>query len=1840
MKNKNFLKKFAAVALGFVMTLGVGAAGYSASASETHAVTQKYTVSFSAAPSGAQTGTNNMTFENVTWSVDIGYTGSSNGWQLSSNNSKSNATFTTTAFSEYKIHTVSVGWYTNSKKYVTWAATVGETTLSEKLGNGSGTGSGTKNFDFSSTKPSGTITIAASSATGGYSLKSISVEYEETASSKTLTSISVSGTPNKTSYRLGSAFDPAGLVATGHYDDNTTSDITGIVEWNCTPSTFTSASTTSVSVVASYENISSSAYTVNGLTIKEVPTKPTDFTELIISSGDGSISDANFKYDGDTSEGISGIKGGTGKAPAWDATVSVPTGANKLVIYTAGWASGTTTVSIDEDYTTTNEITLPNESGMSNNSPFTLSEESQYADSYRQEFDLVNITSTTTITISFTDRAGLWYAGYKLGNVKTLKSIAVTTQPTKVNYNAGESFSTAGMVVEATYGNSQGADTTEAITNYTCSPSGELTSSVNQITISYTENSVTKTATVNIDVTSFKKLEYINNTKEEFKAGDTFDYDGSLREVYAHSSKADTYVDVASGYKFYIDDTEVTKSTVLEYGLYDVVVKYNNHSTDSYPIIVDYADPTGISMPSEYELGPGDSVNLSSATTVLPDGYAEKDITWFIDVTDGDLTTDNYSFNDENGTVSIVSDNKVAGELTVTAICTKDENISAECVITVLADTAPVVIAVGVTGTSTAGTQYVHKPLDMSGLTIVGYRDKDGNIEIPSDSPAVTYNPLEVGVHPSGKYTDPITGTEFTFTVTQINPVADSLASIAFANSAALSKTSYIAGEDWSSAGLSIVGTMASTDAAPASMLTGVAYSFNPAKPTAGTTSVEVTASLSGVADVKQSFTVSVAALQLESIEYISGPTKSEYILGETFNPEGLVIKGHYNLSSEDGNLDPSEYTLSEPDMYSLSPAGGTVVTVTSKENALKTCQFTITVNKKTVTPGGTTWNRVNNVSELKAGDVYTFGCANSERVALPMSGQKYLQTSTDGTNASFSNGVLTPNTNVEPVELTLGGSSGAWTFTSSEGTIGATAAKALSVTEGTTTWEISISEGSVSITSTQSGYGTIKYNTSSPRFLNYASGQASIELYHKVTTQGSSAELIRLESAVCNKTGIIPVGTTLEKSDFTVTGLYNDATTKTLAATDFEASGLTLNNVGDNVVTISATGLGSINVHVTAVQATKYEFKLMNGSSQYGETIQAIEGQTIDLPTLTEDGKTFNGWSDGTATYTSSYSMPAHDVTLNADWTVNHYTVTYSANGGTGTAPTDSNSYVYDNEVTVLSAEGLSKQYCTFGGWSDGNGHIYKAGDTFKITENVTLTADWSYIDIEITFDKNGGTGTNPQKVTMHQGSDYTNVKDPTDDFKAGHPFGTHFAGWNTQADGLGTHYDVGSTISNIMSDIKLYAEWKVDDIPVGGDADDVNLVDYFDNYPISSAGEIKGPYNLGNSSATFAKNDGGTAPKFYHDTSKPTQAGARLYAKNTMTISSSLTIIKIELSFASGEDNNTISVNGGEYASGVWEGEATSVVFTIGGSSGNRRINNIKITYTGGRSMPTDYTIAENLSGLGGDAPINVGSGITAENIGKYGEITKAEPVEFKAPEGKVITYADIFLLYDAGYSVLYSNDYGETYDYKPFDNKTRATRADEPSNPDLKETNAVKFTLNEEDKDIIKGFKVTAAFATNSDMSVDYDWEKAGNNYTIDITKACVRFSIDVDDSFEEYIGNDRYEVGFAISRNEHVIDSTGSIVSNASIQYYSKDYMPANNEFGLKINTKLQLNETYYVVLFVYDTVSEEYIEISKEKAASFKDVFNAYFTEEVVDGLNAQEKAVYDELYSRLYPSAQ
>lgn len=104
-----------------------------------------------------------------------------------------------------------------------------------------------------------------------------------------------------------------------------------------------------------------------------------------------------------------------------------------------------------------------------------------------------------------------------------LTGIAIASAPTKTDYVAGETFDPSGMIITASYSKGVG----KVITDYTCSPSGALTTETTVITISYIENGVTVTATQAI---------IVSEPKISLTVG------GSMSSSYAYATVAGTKI--------------------------------------------------------------------------------------------------------------------------------------------------------------------------------------------------------------------------------------------------------------------------------------------------------------------------------------------------------------------------------------------------------------------------------------------------------------------------------------------------------------------------------------------------------------------------------------------------------------------------------------------------------------------------------------------------------------------------------------------------------------------------------------------------------------------------------------------------------------------------------------------------------------------------------------------------------------------------------------------------------------------------------------------------------------------------------------------------------------------------------------------------------------------------------------------------------------------------------------------------------------------------------------------------------------------------------------------------
>lgn len=123
------------------------------------------------------------------------------------------------------------------------------------------------------------------------------------------------------------------------------------------------------------------------------------------------------------------------------------------------------------------------------------------------------------------------------------------------------------------------------------------------------------------------------------------------------------------------------------------------------------------------------------------------------------------------------------------------------------------------------------------------------------------------------------------------------------------------------------------------------------------------------------------------------------------------------------------------------------------------------------------------------------------------------------------------------------------------------------------------------------------------------------------------------------------------------------------------------------------------------------------------------------DRSALSRSGQAFDGWSTetdgGGATLQPGATLVVgtNSVTLYARW-VPVYTVTYDANGGSGSVPIDADAYRTGATTNVASAAGLSRSPATFRTWTtarDGSGTAYAPGVPLTLIDgDVTLYAQW----------------------------------------------------------------------------------------------------------------------------------------------------------------------------------------------------------------------------------------------------------------------------------------------------------------------------------------------------------------------------------------------------------------------------------------------------------------------------------------------------------------------------------
>lgn len=153
------------------------------------------------------------------------------------------------------------------------------------------------------------------------------------------------------------------------------------------------------------------------------------------------------------------------------------------------------------------------------------------------------------------------------------------------------------------------------------------------------------------------------------------------------------------------------------------------------------------------------------------------------------------------------------------------------------------------------------------------------------------------------------------------------------------------------------------------------------------------------------------------------------------------------------------------------------------------------------------------------------------------------------------------------------------------------------------------------------------------------------------------------------------------------------------------------------------------------------------NGGIGNISSIHVKKGEQISLPANQFERAyyTFKGWStsrdgSGVAYKPATVMKIIADVTFYAQWEKNKVTVSFNANGGSGTMDSIS---VDQSETVTLPQNEFTKIGYVFKEWNttqDGSGVAYQNGQATEVYEDLSLYAMWSVKTYTITYDLNGG--------------------------------------------------------------------------------------------------------------------------------------------------------------------------------------------------------------------------------------------------------------------------------------------------------------------------------------------------------------------------------------------------------------------------------------------------------------------------------------------------------------------
>ena len=216
---------------------------------------------------------------------------------------------------------------------------------------------------------------------------------------------------------------------------------------------------------------------------------------------------------------------------------------------------------------------------------------------------------------------------------------------------------------------------------------------------------------------------------------------------------------------------------------------------------------------------------------------------------------------------------------------------------------------------------------------------------------------------------------------------------------------------------------------------------------------------------------------------------------------------------------------------------------------------------------------------------------------------------------------------------------------------------------------------------------------------------------------------------------------------------------------------------------------------------------------------------------------------------------------------TAKEFTVSFDANGGTGTiAPMKVKA---GTEITLPDGTAFSRKYYTFNYWTISGTDFYEAGSKYTVKADTVFSAAWRHNQVSITYDSNDDTVSDTEQW-VNAGSDLIlpgNLFDSS-------PSGKHFYGWTTSA--TATEDDIlapGSAFPVDETELTFYAFWGSESVTeytvtfFGTEMEAITFNRYTEEIRLplytGEPGMICKGWDTDSAAETVVYEDGGTIPK-----------------------------------------------------------------------------------------------------------------------------------------------------------------------------------------------------------------------------------------------------------------------------------------------------------------------------------------------------------------------------------------